>query len=421
MEPATKANLSGRKITNIPGDVKEAFLVLTQALAKLTDKTDQMYCTGGFVRDLVLGLPFHDIDITLQEVYFDQFIKIVRELPGVTGYAADFTAGEEFKGEQVELIRFELKGISFDLKRATFDHDMEGDIMKRDFTVNALYINPFTWEIFDPKGYLADVYSRTLRGVNNYSIIFIDRNRIIRTVRFHWKGFEYEPGLEKYLESGAKAYMRDAKDPSDLQRLGGELRKCFNSSKYHEILTELISKDLLRFLCINKQIMLKSVEVIKLAKDLLHSKQWAAISEHYLNPEAREADEIRLIIHLYLSYFLRLSAMKIVPRSSVKRIGMSFLRLSSLTEIVKNYKRMVRISESTDLPQIQSALTKYIQECQAKDKAHKSAQKHQNSVDSKESQPTIIYSQDDLAFKLIDAMQLGLLLPIEVFSQLKFA
>lgn len=420
MEPATKANISGTKITNIPGDVKEAFVVLTQALAQITDKTDQMYCTGGFVRDLVLGLPFHDIDITLQEVYFDRFIKIVRELPGVTGYAADFTAGEEFKGEQVELIRFELNGISFDLKRAKFDPDMEGDILKRDFTVNALYINPFTWEIYDPKGYLPDVYTRTLRGVNNYSIIFIDRNRIIRTVRFRWKGFEYEPGLEKYLESGAKAYMRDAKDPSDLQRLGGELRKCFASSKYQEILTELISKDLLRFLCVNKQVMLKSVEVVKLAKDLLHSKQWATISEKYLKPEAREADEMRLLIHLYLTYFLRLSGARVVPRSSVKRIGMSFLRLSSLTQVVKNYKRMVRIAEAGELHQIQSALSKYIQECSSKDKAQKVSKKLQQP-DSQDSQASVIYSPDDLAFKLTDVMQLGLLLPIEMFSQLKMA
>ena len=417
MEAATKANMSGLKITNIPEDVIRAFKILTGALAQVTDKTDQMFCTGGFVRDLILGLPFHDIDITLQEIYFDKYIKIVKELPGLSGYAADYTAGEEFKGEQVELIRFELEGISFDLKRAKFDKDMQGDIIRRDFTVNALYINPFTWEIFDPKGFLPDVHTRTLRGVSNYSIIFIDRNRIIRTVRFRWKGFTYEPELEKYLENGAKAYMRDARDPSDLQRLGGELRKCFSSGKYKEILTELVSKDLLRFLCVNKHIMMKSIEVITLAKDLLQSNQWKAISSKYLKEEAREADEMRLVIHLYLCYFMKLSTAKVVPRSAVKRIGMCFLRLCSLTEVVKNYRKMEKISAHGTVEHIQTALSKHISECLQPQKQIRPSKHAQTS----ELLAPSVYSPDDLAFRMIDTMQLGLLLPIEVFSQLKMA
>ena len=164
-----------------------------------------------------------------------------------------------------------LNGFDFDLKRSNFGSNIKKDVLLRDFTVNALYINPCTFELIDPDNYLEDIKSRTLRGIQKYSLIFIDRNRLIRAVRFKSKGYSFEPELESYMKKGAKQYMKSAGDVLDLQRFGGEIRKCIQSNKCQSIMTELITGDLLSFMCKEKKVLLEMLETIVLIKDLFYT------------------------------------------------------------------------------------------------------------------------------------------------------
>ena len=346
---------------NVPEKVKEALGILTGTLSQLTKETDVMYCTGGFVRDMLLDLSFSDIDLAVDDRYFDEFIKMIKSLPTITGYGTDFAAvnGEDEVAE-IELIRFSLNDCDFDLKRAVFGDKMRTDVLKRDFTINAVYLNPFTYQVIDPADYIEDLKNRTLRGVDSYSVIFIDRNRIMRAVRFKYKGFSFEPGLEEYMKNGAKDYLKKAKDVSDLQRLGGELRKCFASKHHKEILSELIVGDLLHFISWDKEVLLKSVEVVTLMKEILESEKWNLTVERY--GIDRDAEDMLLIVYAYVFYFMRLYEAGIIKKQPFSQICKCMLKKSRVRELASVCSKLKKIAQTSDLSLQQSLLDSLIVE-----------------------------------------------------------
>ena len=334
---------------NLPENVIKALKALTDCLSQLTERKDLMLCTGGFVRDVLLGESFNDIDLTLDEQVYDKFIPLLRNVPDFQSVGIDFTAGEEFEGKQIELFRFFLFGIDFDLKRSTIGSGIMNDVWKRDFTINSLYLNPFTYEVVDPKDYLQDIKTKTLRGVNSYGMTFIDRNRIIRAVRFKHKGFIFEPKLHEYMSNGAKDYMKEAKDPSDLQRFGGELRKCMKSSQYKEILRELIEGDLLAFLSLNKQVLLNSIGVVTLMKDSFCTASWKRLSsnEELLGRMGikmdQESIEMRGMIMSYLIYFFIMYEEGEIKKRDVKRVQIALMKQQTAKDLAKHHKKLKKI------------------------------------------------------------------------------
>jgi poly(A) polymerase len=77
--------------------------------------------------------------------------------------------------------------VSTDGRRATvaFAQDWQDDAARRDFTINALYANPVTLEIFDYFGGMADIAARRVRFIGDArQRIREDHLRILRYFRF---------------------------------------------------------------------------------------------------------------------------------------------------------------------------------------------------------------------------------------------
>lgn len=142
---------------------------------------------GGAVRDTLLGLAVKDIDIATplepQEVMRRLKAHSIQVVP--TGIEHG-TVTAVLPGGPVEITTLR-RDVSTDGRRATvaFASDWQDDAARRDFTINALYADPETGELFDWFGGLDDLAARRLRFIGDArQRIREDHLRILRYFRF---------------------------------------------------------------------------------------------------------------------------------------------------------------------------------------------------------------------------------------------
>lgn len=143
---------------------------------------------GGAVRDGLLGLAVADVDLATR-LLPDEVIRRL-ETAGIkaipTGIAhGTVTAVAEGSIIEVTTLR---RDVSTDGRHAevAFSEDWKEDASRRDFTINALYADPASGEVFDYFGGLADLEARTVRFIGDpLQRIAEDHLRILRFFRFH--------------------------------------------------------------------------------------------------------------------------------------------------------------------------------------------------------------------------------------------
>lgn len=150
---------------------------------------------GGAVRDTLLGLPVKDIDMATplapETVIAQLAAADIRTVP--TGIAHG-TVTALLPGGPVEITTLR-HDVSTDGRRATiaYAQDWQDDAARRDFTINALYADPLTGELFDWFGGLDDLAHRRVRFIGDArQRIREDHLRILRYFRFQAR-FGSEP------------------------------------------------------------------------------------------------------------------------------------------------------------------------------------------------------------------------------------
>lgn len=142
---------------------------------------------GGAVRDTLLGQAVKDIDIaTLHEPR-----EVIRRLKaqGIQAIPTGIEHGTVtavLPGGNVEITTLR-KDVATDGRRATvaFATEWQDDAARRDFTINALYADPASGEVFDYYGGLADLADRKVRFIGDArQRIHEDHLRILRYFRF---------------------------------------------------------------------------------------------------------------------------------------------------------------------------------------------------------------------------------------------
>jgi tRNA nucleotidyltransferase/poly(A) polymerase len=148
---------------------------------------DKARYVGGAVRDTLVGLTVKDIDMATvlrpQEVIERLGHAGIRTVP--TGIEHG-TVTAVLPGGPVEVTTLR-HDVSTDGRRATvaFADDWREDAARRDFTINALYADPLTGEIFDWFGGYVDLMSRKVRFIGDArQRIREDHLRILRYFRF---------------------------------------------------------------------------------------------------------------------------------------------------------------------------------------------------------------------------------------------
>jgi poly(A) polymerase len=143
---------------------------------------------GGCVRDTLLGLPVNDVDLATRlapEAVIERLAASkIKSVP--TGLAHG-TVTAVIGGRPVEVTTLR-RDVATDGRRATiaYTDDWCEDAARRDFTINALSVEPATLEVHDYFSGLADLETRRVRFIGDaLTRIAEDHLRILRFFRFH--------------------------------------------------------------------------------------------------------------------------------------------------------------------------------------------------------------------------------------------
>jgi poly(A) polymerase len=161
---------------------------ITRILDALSGDAGMIRYVGGAVRDELLGIAVSDVDFATrfrpEEVVRRLEKARIKAIP--TGIAHG-TVTAIADGQPVEITSLRAD-VSTDGRRATvaFTDDWQADASRRDFTINALYADPVTGEIFDYFCGLDDLHDRRVRFIGDPLVrIAEDHLRILRFFRFH--------------------------------------------------------------------------------------------------------------------------------------------------------------------------------------------------------------------------------------------
>lgn len=193
-------------------------------IINIYDNSDKMYYIGGVVRDKLLGVKSFDIDITYVGNAIEdcsKWGKVIRENPDFGTVRVDIDGKEvDFASTRCEV--YDKKG---HLPAVTkIGCSLKDDVLRRDFTVNALAMNVKTGKIVDYVGGQADLEKKLLRVLHDESFID-DPTRIIRGLKFRVRfGFDLEEHTRKLQEQ----YLSDINYDMSYKRVRKELIETFN-------------------------------------------------------------------------------------------------------------------------------------------------------------------------------------------------
>lgn len=195
-------------------------------LAMLEGAGYRALAVGGCVRNALLGLPVADVDIAT-----DARPETVSDLADSAGFRAvptglaHGTVTVVCDGIGYEVTTFRRDEETFGRHaRVAFGASLEHDAARRDFTLNALYVQA-DGTVIDPLGGLPDVLSRRLRFVGDPEArITEDALRILRFFRFYAQYGDPSEGLDADALA-ACAQHSALLDTLSRERITAELRK----------------------------------------------------------------------------------------------------------------------------------------------------------------------------------------------------
>lgn len=221
------------------------------SIIKINDNSNKLFYIGGVVRDELLGRESLDVDITYVGnaiEYCSKFGEVVQVNPdfGTVKVAIPShpslcnthspigTMGEvtvDFASTRSE--SYPKKGHLPVVEK--IGCSLKEDVMRRDFTINALAKSVTTGEIVDYVGGLEDLKNKKLRVLHDESFID-DPTRIIRGLKFATRfGFELEEHTKKLQDE----YLANINYDMSYKRVKKELIETFSSPRpYGERVSE---------------------------------------------------------------------------------------------------------------------------------------------------------------------------------------
>lgn len=199
-------------------------------LGMLTGAGYQAFAVGGCVRDSLLDMPVKDIDIAT-----DARPETVMTLAEKSGYHAVPTGIEHgtvtvvAMGIPHEVTTFR-RDVETDGRRAVvaYSDSVAEDARRRDFTMNALYVDS-DGRLHDPVGGLPDLEARRIRFIEDAATrIREDYLRSLRFFRFHaWYGDPAE-GFDPEAFAAIAAHV-DGLSGLSRERIGAEVLKLLSA------------------------------------------------------------------------------------------------------------------------------------------------------------------------------------------------
>lgn len=194
-------------------------------LEKLQEKGFTAYVVGGFVRDYLLGIETYDVDIATSAEPKD--VRDIFDLNNDTSENyGSILIKDKLYNYDITTYRKELKYENRKPIEYEFVDTIEEDIIRRDFSINSLYMDS-SGKIYDVVGGLKDLEDKVIRMVGNINDKMTeDPLRILRAIRFaSTLGFELESNLKTYIKQNTQLLRTIS-----YTRKKEELDKIFSSS-----------------------------------------------------------------------------------------------------------------------------------------------------------------------------------------------
>ncbi|MEU8600355.1 CCA tRNA nucleotidyltransferase [Streptomyces parvulus] len=199
---------------------------------------------GGSVRDALLGRLGNDLDFTTDARPQD-VLKIVRPWADAVWEVgiAFGTVGAQKDGYQVEVTTYRSEAYDRTSRKpeVSYGDSIEQDLVRRDFTVNAMAVALPEKKFIDPHGGLDDLAARVLRTPGTPEESFSDDPlRMMRAARFAAQlGFEVAPEVVAAMKD-----MAGRIDIVSAERVRDELNKLILSAHPRKGLTLLVESGL---------------------------------------------------------------------------------------------------------------------------------------------------------------------------------
>jgi poly(A) polymerase len=207
-----------------------AFPLLKEVAAELGVRA---WAVGGYVRDTLLGRPRPDLDVVVED---GRALEVADGFAALAGarrpalFPRFGTAQVTWGDRLVEFVSARAESYSPDSRKPFVrPASVEEDLLRRDFTVNALLMD-FEGRIIDPLGGRQDLERGLLRTPRPAEVTFSDDPlRMLRAIRFAAQlGFALAPDL---LPAMRRLRERTAPPVVSVERVTDELRKMLLSDR----------------------------------------------------------------------------------------------------------------------------------------------------------------------------------------------
>jgi poly(A) polymerase len=290
----------------------ERELQITTRLAEaFTPAGFELYLVGGIVRDLLLDRGRADLDFATSAVPEETKRAGAKARPDAT-----YTIGEKFgtvgfvfqrEGQpdvvvEITTYRSEIYPTSDRHPEVTHGVSLTDDLSRRDFTINAMALDPLGGELIDPFGGIVDLNRREIVAVGNPSQRFNeDPLRILRAARFAAQlDFAIAPDTLDAMRELGPELQRISKE-----RIAAELNRLLIAPAADRGLAALHEADLIRWVLPEAQPMAEddrdsigarhkdiwdhTVKVVMQSPPRL-SVRWAALLHDAAKPMTRSVD-----------------------------------------------------------------------------------------------------------------------------------
>ena len=206
------------------------------------EKDCHPYLVGGPIRDLLLGRHAIDIDLTLESDASTLARALAKRLDGRVRSFPQFltykVTASEFPEIDIATARKERYRKPGALPAVTAGR-LKDDLIRRDFSINAMALDLIDGKMHDPTGGAKDIEARLVRVLHDRSFID-DPTRIFRATRLARRlGFRLEPHTAELMRAAIEA---NALSTVSKERIWRELFLAMDEEEAPAILTELAGR-----------------------------------------------------------------------------------------------------------------------------------------------------------------------------------
>ncbi len=223
--------ISSKIATGLESIIMPARPYAREVVRRLSEAGHTAYFAGGWVRDFLMKRPSDDIDIATSASVEEVQALFPKTIPVGVAFGIIIVVQDGF---HFEVATFRQDRGYVDGRRPTGidPASPEEDAQRRDFTINGMFYDPLTEELWDFVGGRQDIERKIIRAIGNPHERFAeDRLRMMRAVRYSTR-FDFP--IEQETLNAILAHAQDLIPAVAMERIWQEFKKMAQFAHFDE-------------------------------------------------------------------------------------------------------------------------------------------------------------------------------------------